>query len=217
METRNPGEQGRSGMGEVHSHLSQPDKGVGMSGSQTGGAAGGYGGSDARDRAGEMASDARDRAGSVVEDARENAEEALHTARDKANELKHRAEDTVDHARARASDALHRAEQELEERTGAISMIRDNPLPAIGIAVAVGYLAAGSRSRKRGRVMNLATRQLRAAIMGGISAALAREFRSIVSEQGGSLASIFGEEQEGSKQRKRSGSTTRDTGFDAAY
>lgn len=216
METRNPGEQGRSGMGEVHSHLSQPDKGIGMSASHAGGSAGGYGGSQAGDRASEMAGEARDRAAGLVDDAREHAEDALDTARAKASELKHRAEDGVEQARVKATDALHRAETELEERTGAITMIRENPLPAFGIALAVGYLAAGSRSRKRGRVMNLATRQLRGAILGGISAALAKEFRSIVSEQGGSLASIFGDDGQESRPRSRA-TTTGNAGFDTAY
>ncbi len=215
METRNPGDENRSGMGEVHSHLSQPEKGAGMSGRPAGA---GFGGSDPQGGAADAASDARDRASAIVADAKDSAEEALDTARHKANEIRHRAEETVDQARTKASEAIHRAEHELEERTGVISMIRDNPLPALGIAVAVGYLAAGSRSRKRGRVMNLATRQLRGAVMGGISAALAREFRSIVNEQGGSLAAIFGGGDDDAPQgRASSARTARPSGFDSTF
>jgi ElaB/YqjD/DUF883 family membrane-anchored ribosome-binding protein len=204
METRNPEEQGGSGMGEVHSHLSQPDKGVGMSGSTSEQEArAGYGDQTGLEQgAADRVADARERAGAVVDDAREHAEEALDQAREKVGELRDRAEEKVGEARTRANQAIDRAEQQLEERTGVISLIRENPLPALGVAVAVGYLAAGSRSRKRGRVMNMATRQLRAAIMGGVSAALMRELRSVASEQGGALASLFGEEGEG-----RSGSS----------
>jgi ElaB/YqjD/DUF883 family membrane-anchored ribosome-binding protein len=217
METRNPGDQNRSGFGEVHSHLSQPDKGAGLSGRPSGA---GYGGSDATGGAADAAAAARDRAGAMVADAKEHAEDALDTARDKASDIRHRAEETVDQARARASRAIDRAEQELEERTGVISMIRENPLPALGIAVAVGYLAAGSRSRKRGRVMNLATRQLRGAIMGGVSAALAREFRSIVSEQGGSLAAIFGggdDDAPAGRSSSTAARTPRPAGYDSTF
>jgi ElaB/YqjD/DUF883 family membrane-anchored ribosome-binding protein len=143
----------------------------------------------------------------MVNEAREQAHETMDQVRTKAEELRGRAEETLGQARTRASEAIDRAESELEERTGVISMIRENPIPSLGIAVAAGYLLAGSRSRKRGRVMNMATSQLRGAIMAGVSAALAREFRSIIDEQGGSLASLFGGEKEETRTRTAEGAT----------
>ncbi|CAN5782469.1 hypothetical protein BH23GEM6_BH23GEM6_00470 [soil metagenome] len=189
METRNPGEHGDTGLGEVRSHLSQPGRTPGASGTSGMGYPGGSG-------LGQTGQSTSDRAGAMVDDAKDRAEDAVHQVRAKAGELRDRAEDTLDDARSRAGQAISRAEAELEERTGVISMIRDNPIPALGVAVAVGYLAAGSRRKKRGRVMNMATGQLRGAIIAGVSAALAREFRSIMSEQGGSLASLFGGDNE---------------------
>jgi len=189
METRNPGEHGDTGLGEVRSHLSQPGR--------TPGAGGTSGlGNPTTSATGHSGQSTADRAGAMVDDVKDHAEDAMHQARSKAADLRDRAEDTFEDARSRANQALSRAETELEERTGVISMIRDNPLPALGVAVALGYLAAGSRRRKRGRMMNMATGQLRGAIMAGVSAALAREFRSIMSEQGGSLGSLFGGESE---------------------
>jgi ElaB/YqjD/DUF883 family membrane-anchored ribosome-binding protein len=144
----------------------------------------------------------------MVDEAREQAHEKMDQVKAKAEELRGRAEETLGQARTRASEAIDRAESELEERTGVITMIRENPLPALGVAAAAGFLIAGSRSRKRGRVMNMATSQLRTAIVAGVSAALAREFRSIMDEQGGSLASLFGGgDKEESRARSSEGAT----------
>lgn len=214
METRNPGEHGDTGMGEVHSHLSQPDKGAGMSGSPTAGGDGGYGGRpEPQERAGQTGSNTPNRAGAAIGEAKDQAEDALHQARAKADNLRDRAEETVDEARSRANQAIDRAESQIEERTGGISMIRDNALPALGIAFAVGYLAAGSRAKKRGRVMNMATTQLRGAIMAGISAAVARELRSVLAEQGGSIGSLFGGDQ---NEPRRSQQSTSRSSFDSS-
>jgi ElaB/YqjD/DUF883 family membrane-anchored ribosome-binding protein len=217
METRNPGDNREHGMGEVHSHLSQPGSGAGLGGATAGSTGSSFGqgaGTQPHDQAGQLGAEARDRAGTMVNDAREQAHETMDQVRSKAEELRGKAEETLGQARTRASEAIDRAESELEERTGVISMIRENPLPSLGIAVAAGYLIAGSRSRKRGRVMNMATSQLRGAIMAGVSAALAREFRSIMDEQGGSLASLFGGgDKEESRKPASSGMTG--TSYDA--
>jgi ElaB/YqjD/DUF883 family membrane-anchored ribosome-binding protein len=184
------------GMGEVHSHLSQPAKTVGGPGAMSSGAGGEH----------DQSEGVRDRAGAMVEDAREHASEAIDHARDRAGELRHEAEERIGQAREKAGDALHRAGEELDDRTGVVTLIRDNPLPALGVAFAVGYLSAGSRAGKRGRMMNAATSQLRGAILGGVSAALAREFRGLMAEQGGSLAAIFGDDDgdnEGSQSSRR--------------
>jgi ElaB/YqjD/DUF883 family membrane-anchored ribosome-binding protein len=201
METRNPGENREHGLGEVHSHLSQPGSGAGLGGSTAGSAGSSFGQG--------VGSQPQDRASTMVDDAREQAHEKMDQVRNKAEELRGKAEETLGQARTRASEAINRAESELEERTGVISMIRENPLPSLGIAVAAGYLMAGSRSRKRGRVMNMATSQLRGAILAGVSAALAREFRSVMDEQGGSLASLFGG---GDKEESRKPSSPGATG-----
>lgn len=193
METRQPGEHGEGGYGEVHSHISQPDKGQGLSG--------GYDptrdlDSDEGSSAEEMVGQARERAGAMVDDAKEQAEEITEQVRNRAGQLRDRAGETLGQAREKAGQALDRAEDELEERTGIVTLIRENPIPALGAAFAVGYLMAGSRRQKRGKLMNMATGQLRGAIMGGISAALASELRSLAREQGGTLASLFGGSQE---------------------
>jgi ElaB/YqjD/DUF883 family membrane-anchored ribosome-binding protein len=200
MENRNPGESRDTGLGEVHSHISQPDKGVSMSGQYGSTSSGGGAGEDARD----LAAKARDRAGTMVDDARDQAENVAADVKSRANDLRHRAEEAVGQARASAGQALDRAETELEERTGVISMIRDNPLPAVAVAFGVGYLLAGRSSGKRGRVTGMATRQLRTAIMGGISAALMREVRGILEDQGGTLGSLLGNDSgTGSTRRER--------------
>lgn len=97
-----------------------------------------------------------------------------------------RARDFASQARSRAADALDRASSEFEERTGLFRVLRDHPLAAVGVAFAVGFLAAG-RSDSAGRY-GKAKQQLRGAIIGAISAAVAQETRN--------MAGIFGGDDE---------------------
>jgi ElaB/YqjD/DUF883 family membrane-anchored ribosome-binding protein len=212
METRQPGEHGDTGLGEVHAHISQPDKGRGTSGGYTSGPGGAGNDLEAQ------ASEAKDRATAMLDDAREQAADVAGRVKHRAEELRDSAQEAVGDARERASKAVDRAERELEERTGIVTMIRDNPLPALGIALAAGYLLAGSRRDKRGRLMNMATGQLRGAIMGGLSAALMNELRDIVAQQGGTLASLLGENDRGeSTSGARTNPETGGYGYDRSY
>lgn len=97
-----------------------------------------------------------------------------------------RAREYASQARDRAADALGRAGSGFEERTGLFRTVRDHPLAAVGVAFAVGFLAAG-RTDSAGR-FGKAKQQLRGALIGAISAAVAQETRN--------LAGIFGSDEE---------------------
>ena len=90
-----------------------------------------------------------------------------------------RAREAVFRARGQAGDFLTRAANAVEERTGLIGKARDNPLAAIGIAFAVGFLVAG-RSETSSR-FSKTKQQLRGAIIGAVSAAVAEEARNFMS------------------------------------
>ena len=104
-----------------------------------------------------------------------------------------RARDLADQARDRARDAFDRAATGLEERTGVVGFAREHPLAIAGLAFAVGFLVAGT-SDSGGR-FGKAKQQLRGAIIGAISAAVAQEARSMA-EGGGLLAGLFGRDEE---------------------
>jgi hypothetical protein len=104
------------------------------------------------------------------------------------------ARDLADGARDRARGAFGRATSELEERAGGVlSLAREHPLATIGVAFAVGFMVAGT-SDSGGR-FGKAKQQLRGAIIGAISAAVAQEARSFA-EGTGLLASLFGRGEE---------------------
>lgn len=100
-----------------------------------------------------------------------------------------RARDLAEQARERASGAF----SELEERTGVVALAREHPLALAGLAFAVGFLVAGT-SDSGGR-FGKAKQQLRGAIIGAVSAAVAQEARSMA-EGSGLLAGLFGREEE---------------------
>lgn len=153
------------GEGGVHSHIEfQPSKGEGMSGKYDTGRDGGAV-DTARERAGEMAGQARDQ-----------MHHAADQARNRLGEARERAQEMVGQARTRAGELLEQAETSEPMR-----MARDNPLPALGIAFAAGFLLAGS-SDTGGR-FGKAKQQIRGAVMGGISAALAQEMRDMLGGQ----------------------------------
>ena len=98
-----------------------------------------------------------------------------------------RAEREGTSGRARAFAARARG---LEERTGVFRLARENPLATVGIAFAVGFLVAG-KSSASGR-FGRARQQLRGAIIGAMSAAIAQETRNLAGGASGLLASLFG-------------------------
>lgn len=175
--------------GEVHAHIeTNPNKGAGMSGKYPGTneteivltpaeGGGGQGKADqAREKAGEIAGEARSR----------------------MDEAKGKAGDMASQARDKAGEAFNRAESALQD-SGAMNILRDNPLAALGIAFGAGFILAGSgddgQSRRGGGAMGKAKHQLKGAVMGGLSAAVAQEVRSMVGMKGGSggLGSILNE------------------------
>lgn len=122
-------------------------------------------------------------------------------AKDKAGELKDRAGELTSQAQSKASEVLGRAQDALEEH-GVLNTVRDNPLPALGLAFGLGFLLAGSdddSSGKRGGSMSKAKNQLKGAVMGGLSAAVAQEARGLLGmaqgqgtqKQGGMLSSML--------------------------
>ncbi|HET7275015.1 MAG TPA: hypothetical protein VFI91_07525 [Longimicrobiaceae bacterium] len=86
----------------------------------------------------------------------------------------------------RAGAVLEDAERTLEERTHLVSMTRQYPLAALGIAFAAGYVLAGRGDREgaRSRTAKVAN-QMKGAVVGALSAAISNEIRSFVEEQGG--------------------------------
>lgn len=144
-------------------------------------------------------------AGSTREDDRNLAERGMERARElaseageKAHELSDRAGEVASQARRRASEAIDQAEATLEEQTGLISTIRENPLPALGLAFGVGFLLAGSDSGRRSRkggAMDAALSQAKSAIIGALSAAAAQQARSMLGmgqQQSGSAGGSAG-------------------------
>ncbi len=152
-------------------------------------------------------------------------DQAMGRVRDVAGSVRERAQGLMDgmpapgdvagQAREKVGDALGRAQTLLEDR-GVLNMVRDNPLPALGVAFGVGFLLAGKGDRNAGGKMGQARNQLRGAIMGGLSAAVAQEARNLIGAQGGAgglggiLGSVLGNLQgQGGGSRSGSGSTHR--------
>src|SRR5690606_28720080 len=139
-------------------------------GMDTGGMGSGGTMEQARERAGEMAGHAREQVSEMADQARDRAEEMMGQARNRVSGMLEQAEDSEP-----------------------VRMMRDNPLPALGIAFALGFLLAGS-SDSGGR-FGKAKQQVKGAVMGGISAALAQELRNLAGMEGGAgglLDSIMG-------------------------
>lgn len=155
------------GYGAVHTHLSASGADAGTSSS---------GGEGAADKVQELAGHAKERAQEVAGQAKERTQEVVGQAKERAQELGERAREKL-------------------SSSGVLGRIQENPLPALGIAFGLGFLLAGSddSSSRRGGKAAKAKSQLKGAILGGLSAAVAQEFRSMVGlgGQGGGLLSAL--------------------------
>ncbi len=133
-----------------------------------------------------------------------------------AEELRDRASDAAGRAKAKAGEAYDQAHSALAD-SGALDVVRDNALPALGLAFGLGFLMAGSGDEGRGnKTVNNAKQQLKGAIMGGLSAAVAQEFRSVAGIGGGgssgsSLSSLFGGGKQSRKASEGNSSIITDT------
>lgn len=115
-----------------------------------------------------------------------------------------------------ASTTRERANRVMEQR-GLVDRLRDNPLPILGVAFAIGFVLAardddddyGSSKASRAR------RELRGALMGGISAGIAQGARGFLSQtnnQGSGFLAELIDGFMGSQGGSPGGSTTRASG-----
>ena len=127
--------------------------------------------------------------------------------RDLAGDLGSRASHLASAAGDRVGGVRRRAHEELEKR-GLLDRIRDNPLPVMGVAFALGFILAGGENRNDGLPPSRAQRarrELRGALMAGLSAGLAqgaRGFLQQAGDQGGGfvdslIRGFLGDEQGG--------------------
>lgn len=123
--------------------------------------------------------------------------DAASTAAERASELGGRARETLgsvgggrvgdmaSQARERVGGTLNRAQGMLEER-GVLGRVRDNALPALGLAFGVGFLLALSDNKRvrPGSKMYRAKNELRGAVMAGLSAGAAQAVRGFMGQAG---------------------------------
>jgi ElaB/YqjD/DUF883 family membrane-anchored ribosome-binding protein len=142
----------------------------------------------------ELAEDTGSRVRGIADEAREQAEHLAERARHAAGELGHQAGDAAAAARERFSGLRDRANRALE-RQGILDRLRENPLPVLGVAFAVGFLLSGRDEAEAGSRAARARGELRGALLAGLSAGLAQGARSFLteagSEGGGFLSSLL--------------------------
>ncbi|MBW3569804.1 MAG: hypothetical protein KY467_01745 [Gemmatimonadetes bacterium] len=96
-----------------------------------------------------------------------------------------RVSDAAETVRERASTLRERANSALEKR-GVLDRLRENPLPVLGVAFALGFLLAARDDddeygeSRRGRARS----ELRDALMAGVTAGLAQGARGFLSQAG---------------------------------
>lgn len=118
------------------------------------------------------------------------ARDAADTVKDRAGNLGERARQVAGSVGERAGGVasqarglVDRAQTQLENR-GILEKVRDNPLPALGVAFAVGFLLAGNDDRGRDTRSSRARRELRNALVAGLSAGAAQGARSFLRQAG---------------------------------
>jgi ElaB/YqjD/DUF883 family membrane-anchored ribosome-binding protein len=105
-------------------------------------------------------------------------------ARSVAGNVGEKAGDLASQARSRVSGLADRATTALDDR-GMLGKLRENPLPALGVAFAVGFLlAGGGRAGTPGSKTARARSELRNALMAGVTAGLGQGARSFLRNLG---------------------------------
>jgi ElaB/YqjD/DUF883 family membrane-anchored ribosome-binding protein len=130
----------------------------------------------------------RERAAGKAREAADTVTEAAgnlgEKARSAAGNLGEKASGLASQARGRVSHLADRASTALEDR-GMLGKMRENPLPALGIAFAVGFLlAGGGRQGTPGGRAQRARSELRDALMAGVTAGLGQGARSFLRNLG---------------------------------
>ena len=172
------------GTGEVETHIRvEPDKGEGTTGKF-----------DAHGTTGGTLDEAQGRAAELKDQAAEKARELRDRAGDTLDEAESRAGEMASRARQKGGELMDRAEEKLQE-SGFLDSAEEYPLAALGIAFGVGFVLAGSgddesrQQRQKGRqqrgTFDRAVDQVKGALMGGVSAAISHEIRTLVDERGG--------------------------------
>lgn len=153
----------RAGSGEVHSGLHSGGRDDNYSGIAFSGSASGQQGGGVRDKVSGAADAVRDRAGEVGE----------------------RASGAASGAKGRLGALSERANSALGG-TGVLSRLQENPLPALGVAFAAGFLLAGgtNASSRPNSPAARARQELRNALMSGASAGLAQGARGFLDTAG---------------------------------
>jgi ElaB/YqjD/DUF883 family membrane-anchored ribosome-binding protein len=120
----------------------------------------------------------------VVNRVREGAEETVnrlreagHDLQDRVHDVREKLDDGWTQTRDRVRGAMNDAEELLEERTGLLPWVRNNPLPATMIAFGAGLVVSGGAlAGRRGGVRG----QLRAALLSSLGGALVSEVRGFL-------------------------------------
>jgi ElaB/YqjD/DUF883 family membrane-anchored ribosome-binding protein len=144
-----------------------------------------------------VAERATNRLGGMVDDVRGRAQDLGGRAQELAGQARERVTEAAGQARERLDGAVVRTQTFLDDQ-GVTERIRQNPMPALGIAFGLGYLLAGSSEHKG--VVGKARGELRHAILGGVTAVVMREARGYLGNiaGGGTLGSFLGGSQGGS-------------------
>jgi hypothetical protein len=133
------------------------------------------------------------------------------SVRDGAGSLGTRATEAAGQARTRLGEVSERTNRALEQR-GLLSRLQENPLPALGIAFGLGFLVAGGgRGGASDSPTSRVRRELRSALMAGLTAGAAQATRGFLQSAGrsdGALSSLFGGAAEGSAGASSRGGTT---------